>query len=139
MAVPIWAAHYIGIPFKDHGRDRKGLDCWGLVRLVYDEAFGIALPSYAGEYEHTKNVRQISALIDRVSQSWKPIEPGKEKLGDVIVLRVRGAPMHVGTVLGDRQMLHIDQGIDSVIEKYTCSRWAERIEGFFRHEDTNAK
>ena len=35
MPVPIWAGHYIGLPFRDHGRDRSGLDCWGLIATVW--------------------------------------------------------------------------------------------------------
>ena len=144
MPVPFWAGHYIGLPFLDHGRDRNGLDCWGLVRLVMAEQFGIALPSYVDEYQRTTQVEKISALIGRESQKWKIVPTGKEMCGDVAVLRVRGKPMHVGFVLGDQQMLHIELGINSVIERYTGARWAERIAGFYRyksllHETTDEK
>lgn len=134
MPVPFWAGHYIGLPFQDHGRDRAGLDCWGLVRLVMAEQFGIALPSYVHEYHRTTQVDRISALIERESFKWKIIPAGSEVCGDVIVLRVRGKPMHVGMVLGDRQMLHIELGINSVIERYIGARWAERISGFYRYK-----
>ena len=134
MPVPFWAGHYIGLPFQDHGRDRSGLDCWGLVRLVMAEQFNIALPSHAAEYERTSQVDKISALIERESVKWKIIPAGHEICGDTIVLRVRGKPMHVGMVLGDRQMLHIEQGIDSVIERYSGPHWAERIAGFYRYK-----
>lgn len=132
MPIPIWAGHYIGLPFSDHGRDRSGLDCWGLVRLVMVEQFGRALPSYMHEYERSTQTDKIGALICREIPKWKEVQIGQEEKGDVIVLRVRGAPMHVGIVLGDAMMLHIERGINSVIEKYHSPRWADRIHGFYR-------
>ncbi|MBI3441730.1 MAG: C40 family peptidase [Proteobacteria bacterium] len=134
MPVPFWAGHYIGLPFMDHGRDRSGLDCWGLVRLVMAEQFCLALPSYLHEYQRTTQVDKISALIERESPKWKAIPLGKELCGDVAVLRVRGRPMHVGMVLGDQQMLHIELGINSALERYVGARWAERLAGFYRYK-----
>ena len=133
MPVPFWAGHYIGLPFRDHGRDRLGLDCWGLVRLVLAEQFGIALPSYAHEYQRTTQAEKIGALIGREACKWRPVTAGSEECGDAIVLRVRGMPMHVGLVVGDQQMLHIEQGINSVIERYNGPRWADRVAGFYRY------
>ncbi len=43
MPVPIWAGRYIGLPFAEHGRDRGGIDCWGLVRLTLLETVWTAL------------------------------------------------------------------------------------------------
>ncbi|MBU6475066.1 MAG: C40 family peptidase [Alphaproteobacteria bacterium] len=134
MPVPIWAGRYIGLPFKGHGRDRSGLDCWGLARLVMAEQFGLALPSHAEAYQRTTQTELIAELIAREAQKWKIVPSGQEQCGDVIVLRVRGRPMHVGLVLGDRQMLHIERGIDSVIERYNGPHWAERIAGFYRYK-----
>lgn len=133
MPVPLWAAHYIGLPFRDHGRDRQGLDCWGLVRLVMAEQFGIALPSFAGEYSRTTEVPRISALIERECAKWQEVPPGDDKCGDVVIMRVRGRPLHVGIVIGDQQMLHIELGINSVIERYAGPRWKERLFGFYRY------
>lgn len=133
MPVPIWAGRYIGLPFRCHGRDRTGLDCWGLVRLVMAEQFGVALPSLATEYHRATDGVEVGRLVLREIPRWDAVEEGEEEAGDVIVLRLRGRPMHVGLVLGDGHMLHIESGIDSAIERYTGARWAERIFGFYRY------
>ncbi len=134
MPVAAWAEDYVGLPFCEHGRARSGLDCWGLVRLVHAEQFGHALPSYAECYARTTQQDVLGALIARESGAWwQDVPKGQEQCGDVIVLRVRGAPMHVGVVLGEQHMLHIELGIDSVIEKYTGSRWVHRVYGFYRY------
>jgi cell wall-associated NlpC family hydrolase len=133
MPVPFWAGRYIGLPFEDHGRSRAGLDCWGLVRLVLSEQFNIALPSFAAEYRRTTDTGKISDLILRETPAWQFVAMGEEQLGDVIILRQRGQPMHVGVVLGDQRMLHIEQGINSAIEAYSGPCWKDRIFGFFRY------
>lgn len=141
MPVPIWAARYIGLPFLDHGRDRAGLDCWGLVRLAVGEQFNISLPAFLGEYKTSIDTASIAALVEREALLWMPVRPSEERLGDVIVLRLKGQPVHVGLVLGDMQMLHVEQGVDSAIEKYSSPRWKDRIYRFYRYEpfDDTAK
>lgn len=134
MPIPLWAGRYIGLPFRDHGRDRSGLDCWGLVRLVLSEQFGHMLPSLAQDYVHSRAVDAISKLILREIPLWERMPEGAEAAGDVIVLRLSGKPLHVGTVLGDRHMLHIESGINSAIERYDSTRWKDRVFGFYRYK-----
>jgi len=135
MPIPIWAGHYIGLQFKEHGRDSSGVDCWGLARLILAEQFGIALPSYIREYDNTLKQDQIGALVEREALKWRIIKNGEESAGDIVIMRMRGRPMHVGVVLGDKHMLHIEQGINSVIEDYSRPKWADRISGFYRYKN----
>lgn len=37
---------YTGIPYKVLGRDRSGIDCWGLISLVYRECWDVQLPDF---------------------------------------------------------------------------------------------
>lgn len=133
MPVPIWVGHYIGLPFQEHGRDRRGLDCWGLVRLILAEQFGFNLPSFSEDYDRTSNAARVGNLIERETPRWRQIAWGEEDLGDVVVTRMRGRPMHVGLVVGDGQMIHAERGIDSALARYAGLRWQDRIEGFYRY------
>ncbi len=134
MPIPYWAGHYIGLPFCEHGRDSFGLDCWGLARMVLSEQFGVSVPSYTQNYSNTHDQTQLGPLISRESKKWQQVEMGKEQCGDVIVLRMRGQPMHVGLVLGDGSMLHIERHINSAMERYSSARWKNRIVAFFRYK-----
>jgi cell wall-associated NlpC family hydrolase len=133
MPVPIWVGHYIGLNFKEHGRDRHGIDCWGLVRLVMGEQFGVSLPSYATQYDSTTREDQLAPLIEEERKWWIPVEAGKEQLGDVVVLRMRGHPIHVGFVIEHGRMLHAEVGIGSVLDSYKNARWHLRVTGFYRY------
>ncbi len=139
MPIPYWAGHYIGLPFLEHGRSIRGLDCWGLVRLVLHEQFDVCLPSYIREYTHTYHKRDIGRLIRHESRKWSLVPAGQEQCGDVVVLRMRGEPMHVGLILGDQHMMHIERHVNSAIETYTGARWKRRVIGFYRCEQISNK
>ena len=126
---------YIGLPFKTCGRSREeGLDCWGLVRLIYKEQFSIDLPSYNDEYNDSHNNLQTSSTIQKHWGEWLKVPLEEARPGDVIVLRLSGFPTHVGLVIGNNKMLHIIEGTDSVIEDYQSRLWEKRVLGIFRHE-----
>lgn len=129
-----WAAEYIGLPFKSGGRDRTGLDCWGLCRLVLAEHFGVEMPSYGGygdtSFKNAPSLREIvtkAALADFVE-----ILKGHEQPGDIAVLRQGGFTCHVGIVVEPGRMLHIEQGHDAVLEDYRRPKWAHRVDSFWR-------
>ena len=41
---------YLGIPYKNMGRDLEGLDCWGLVLALYKDILKIDLPDTIDNY-----------------------------------------------------------------------------------------
>ena len=73
-----WSAEYIGIPYQINGRDRDGIDCWGLVRLVYQEQLGKQIPSYAGYYDHAEDYDGFATAFDEGIADWQEVTEPKE-------------------------------------------------------------
>ena len=38
-----WLNRYIGKPYKYGGRDMEGLDCYGLVKVIYNDRYNLKL------------------------------------------------------------------------------------------------
>lgn len=129
----MWQNKYIGIPFEEKGRSAQGLDCWGLVALIYKQERGIILPDYLDVYE-TTNDREILAKTIREERESKWIDPKEPKEFDVIILNMRGVPMHCGIVIRPGLMIHSSKDINTVIEKYDSMRWKNKVMGFARYE-----
>lgn len=131
-----WSADYIGLPWLARGAERSGVDCYGLVRLVYQERLGIALESFSDAYVTAEERDEIAALVAgaRASDPWIEIEPGDEREMDVALFRCAGLASHIGIVVEPGLMLHVSAGHDSEVIRYRDGRWAPRLSGFQRHE-----
>lgn len=130
-----WAASYVGIPFQTGGRERTGADCWGLLSIAYREVFGIALPSYAAHYDSLN--RDVLADVVQThlpSSPWRVIPPETMVIGDGLLFRVAGQPVHVGLFVGDGRFLHtLDHLTESCIERLAAPRWHRRLLGAYRY------
>lgn len=135
MDAPSWCAQYIGIPYASFGRTREGADCLGLVRLVLREQFGLEMPAYDVEWYDAGDRREVARRLREGAESalWQTVPAGQECPGDVVLLALLGHPAHVGVVAVKGWMLHIEGGINSVMERYDHPRWGRRVMGFFRY------
>ena len=97
---------YIGLKYKEKGRDFDGVDCYGLVRLIYKNEFQIDLPSFSSEYTQT-DVERIQELIAQYKEGWESIEKPEE--GSIVLFRVLGSESHVGIVVNSEQFIKIVQ------------------------------
>lgn len=128
-----WVNEYIRVPFLEKGRSRDGVDCWGLVRLVYKDHLGVDLPELLG-YSDTKDKLSISQVIGDESKKWVKIDQGSEVIYDVAVFSMVGVPMHVAVVVKQGIMLHSERGSGTYISNYTREQqWSRRLIGFYRY------
>ncbi len=112
---------YLGIPYRKGGTSKKGMDCSGFVKTVYDNFFGIELPpSSSAQF-------RFSGL--------EKIDTDEMQSGDLIFFAnsKKKRINHVGIYMSDRQFIHASstEGItvSSLDERY----WRKRFVGTKRH------
>jgi cell wall-associated NlpC family hydrolase len=125
--------------FRDGGRDWKGVDCWGLVRLIYREELGIELPDYGDV-----SARDLGAVARHVTRDsllppWNRVEDpaafdGVSFRGAAIRAVDRQAGMHVGLMIGSRRLIHIDEGAGVQVAPIDHPSFRHRILHFVRHD-----
>lgn len=124
MMPAAWVQSYLDIPFRDNGRDRTGVDCYGLVRLVYHDRLGIDLPSYAEQYETANDTKEILRLIQgSVGSSWHEVPMTDAQPYDGVMFRIAGQPTHCGVVVNPPWFLHTIKRLHGKPGKTWCERW----------------
>ena len=142
---PEWTNAYVGIPFDESGTEPSGTNCCGLVRLVLRDQAGVTVPTYREHYRDLGDEGLVSDLIRAHLPEWLPVverPPGLEAIDltrvrmlDVVLMNVEGRPLHVGVVVGRGKMLHVERGIDAVVERFDRGPWGRRVVGIYRHRE----
>lgn len=107
-----WSASLIGLPYKPKGRDRDGVDCWGLVRLGFDKGAAIAVPSYDQDYLSPDEKREIDAIVRREAASplWHRVDDiSAAREFDVLWFARGKIERHCGIYIRAALMLHIEE------------------------------
>jgi sulfur carrier protein ThiS len=125
---------YVGIPYAEKGRDITGLDCYGLVRLIYKNEYKIDLPSFTSEYDADDNNR-IQELLAQYKEGWESVD--SPSVGDIVLFRIMGIESHVGLVISPTHFIHVRENQDSAIESLSAHKWSKRIVGFFKYSEKN--
>lgn len=126
---------FIGLPFVAGGRGPKAVDCWGLVKLYLEQQHGVmSLPGYAGS-DPRSAIAEAMAAAD-----WSRTDAPRD--GDVVVMLTpiggsRVAPLHVGVMVSQKHVLHVDEGAVSLCLPLQHPTIALRIHGFWRHKELN--
>ena len=118
----IRAMAMVGIRYKYGGNTpENGLDCSGLVRYVFKQAWGAELPRTSEE------ISRVGAKVDS-----KDLQPG-----DLVFYNtLRRGFSHVGIYLGDNKFIHSPSAGSSIrIESMDLSYWKKRFNGARRIND----
>jgi cell wall-associated NlpC family hydrolase len=119
----VQAMSLIGIRYKYGGNGpESGLDCSGLVRYVFKEAWNRDLPRTSHE----------------ISQVGQKVDPKDLRPGDLVFYNtLRRGFSHVGIYLGDNKFVHAPSAGGEVrIERMDISYWRSRFNGARRIEGT---
>lgn len=123
------AQKYLGVPYKHRGRDMAGLDCWGLVVLVYKD-LGISVLDIK-DYEEGWACKGRNYFLEHHYENWRKVtEP---QFLDILLFRNgRGTPYHAGIYLENDRFI---QGTNtSVVISGLNGRYRERLEGIYRYD-----
>ena len=127
-----WVKKYVGIPFVSGGRDKNGLDCYGLVRLILRDEYCYNLPLLNGDYTNALNAAETKRLFceNIPLLCGDKIENPEEK--SVALLKMRGRLCHVGLYAGDGCIIHSRHKIGVVCERLSSPQLAGCVEGWYR-------
>jgi cell wall-associated NlpC family hydrolase len=129
-----WVREFIGIPYKDKGRDYDGADCWGLAFLVSRDVFARTLPYLGDNYTSVLMLDEVHKTFKDTSTEFTKIAEDERQPGDLIVFRITGVPVHVGIIIDKNRMVHTLPNHNSAYERYDSVTWSKRIEGYYRWE-----
>lgn len=110
------AINMLGISYKRGGNTpENGLDCSGLVRLVFKESWGKTLPRTAAE----------------ISKVGTTVKPADLQPGDLVFYNtLKRGFSHVGIYLGDNKFIHAPSAGGQVrIESMDVGYWKQRFNG----------
>jgi hypothetical protein len=100
-----WAVPYVGLKWVLGGRSEEGVDCWGLLQLVYRKEKQISLPDYPGIT--AQDIHSIARLMDaEAKDDWLESEPFDMA---AVAMSQREVVHHVGLCLmseGKPRILH---------------------------------
>lgn len=120
---------YSRIPWKDRGRDFRGCDCYGLVRLILREELGKEIPDF---FYPTASDSKNADLIDLNKKTIEAQEVRVPQEGDIVLMKKNGIPNHMGVYISGGFVLHSDKRMGVCCERVGTWNLRGRIEGFYR-------
>jgi len=124
---------YIGIPFKEHGRNFNGLDCYGLLICIFKE-IGINIEDY--NYETTEQFGDINynLILKNYYKQFQIVEKKDIQEWDIVLIRGnRNLLNHCGIMLDKIKFIHVDKN-GVIISKLIDQPWVRRIDSFYRYK-----
>lgn len=139
----MWTDDYLAIPFAFDGRDRDGCDCWGLLRLIYQEQLGIELPAYSDVPAAESHLVLQEMVRQSGARPWFEVPLSDLREFDVVRMighyrdaqgTMRRGPIHVACAVDADTIIHIEPGRGVLAQSIRDQLIARRIVAVHRHE-----
>lgn len=119
---------FLGVPFKFKGRDRRGVDCLGLV-WAYLRYKGIHIPDTDGlPMKRDRQADYVKRAIDGLLKCCDSVESPQPN--DIILMRLPGGYTHMGVMVDQDNMLHVLKDRPSGVEPVL--KYRRRVVAIFR-------
>lgn len=121
---------YVTIPFKNHGRDFKGCDCWGLIKLILQDYYEIWIPDY---HISCLDYRAIHDQVEKDRPCWQRIDKPVEPCLILFKLHNRAASIcnHVGLYIGNNEFIHTLKQHGATITSLNHPYFKAKLEGYY--------
>ena len=119
---------YIGLPYQNLGRSFSGVDCFGLVYIVYNE-LGITLPDFTElQYPQDWYKNSENYILDNIWGDWVEVNPPYQIFDALLFYNSsrRVVVNHIGVYINDDKFLHIMEGATSQISRLT-GYWESKL------------
>ena len=130
---------YINLPYKHSGRDFNGVDCYGLIWLIYKEERNIILPDHLYEYDWVeKGCNHIieQTYIVSLNPTFKWIDKDQCNIYDGLFFYAstkRIVVNHIGLYIGEgHKFVHISARYNSRVDRLD-NLWENRLYGVMRY------
>ncbi len=112
---------YLGTPYRKGGTTRKGMDCSGFARTVYERLLGLELPHSSSDQFQSSELQKI--------------KPRELQAGDLVFFanKKKKRINHVGVYLADGQFIHASSSEGIIVSSLNESYWKKRFVGSKRH------
>lgn len=124
---------YLTIPYKHQGRDFDGADCFGLIRLFYENELGIKLPDFTEQYDEEWYGEHD--YIAELYGQYGFVRCEAPRFGDLLFFMNTDSRVgHVGVVLDSSHFIHMTRG-GCGINDYFAGLWHRQLEGIYRYQE----
>lgn len=120
---------YLRIPYC-----HKKSDCFSLVRAFYGNELGIRIPDF--DYEVNWHESEPDLILQKAPEFGFHQVYEAPKFADVLLLRHRGLPTHLGVVVDKGDFLHTTLK-GTACHSYVTGYWADKICAVLRHKGLN--
>jgi cell wall-associated NlpC family hydrolase len=122
------ARSYLGVPFRHQGRSRNGIDCLGLVLVVYNQVFGTSheILGYPRRPDAAEMRRQLREKLSAIT-------PEQARAGDLAHLAYNGEATHLALLTTPEQIIHVLLTPPRrVVEQRLSPELRDRVAGWYR-------